>query len=166
MITATQKNIVLPPDRINFKNMDKKEFKETHKHLLEWNFGYLLQWHTHLLRIFTYSILDKYSPLTQVTKKKYKTYSKPRLTKGILASINKNKIYKNFCKAKNPSRRYLLHNEFKTYRKLIGNLTKVSNEKYYKTYFQENKNNLYKTWKGIKEVIFFKKTNNMQPHSL
>ena len=35
MITATQKNIVLPPDRINFKNMDKKEFKETHKHLLE-----------------------------------------------------------------------------------------------------------------------------------
>ena len=53
MITATQKNIVLPPDRINFKNMDKKEFKETHKHLLEWNFGYLLQWHTHLLRIFT-----------------------------------------------------------------------------------------------------------------
>ena len=113
-----------------------------------------------------YSILDKYSPLTQVTKKMYKTYSKPRLTKGILASINKNKIYKNFCKAKNPSRRYLLHNEFKTYRKLIGNLTKVSNEKYCKTYFQENKNNLYKTWKGIKEVIFFKKTNNMQPHSL
>ena len=49
-----------------------------------------------------YSILDKYSPLTQVTKKMYKTYSKPRLTKGILASINKNKIYKNFCKAKNP----------------------------------------------------------------
>ena len=96
----------------------------------------------------------------------YKTYSKPRLTKGILASINKNKMYKNFCKAKNPSRRYLLHNEFKTYRKLIGNLTKVSNEKYYKTYFQENKNNLYKTWKGIKEVIFFKKTNNVQPHSL
>ena len=50
--------------------------------------------------------------------------------------------------------------------KLIGNLTKKSNEKYYKTYFQENKNNLYKTWKGIKEVIFFKKTNNVQPHSL
>ena len=32
-----------------------------------------------------------------------------------------------------------------------------------KTYFQENKNNLCKTWKGVK---LLKKTNNVQPPSI
>ena len=60
------------------------------------------------------STLGKYAPLTRITKKMQKTYSKPWLTKDILTSIkNKNKIYKKFCKAKDPSSRELLHHQFK-----------------------------------------------------
>ena len=35
-------------------------------------------------------------------------------------------------------------------------MTKKSKENYYKEYFQENKNNLIKVWKGIKDIILIK----------
>ena len=69
--------------------------------------------------------------------------------KGILVSVKKkNKIYNKFCKTKDPERKRSLHETFKKYK-----------EKHYKNYFQENKNNLCKTWQGIKQIILIKKAN-------
>ena len=48
--------------------------------------------------------------------------------KGALAKNNWNEVLATYC----------------------NDLTKTSEEKYYKTYFQENKNNLRKTWGRIK----------------
>ena len=48
------------------------------------------------------------------------------------------------------------------YKNLLTNITKKSKENYYKQYFKDNKNNLIKVWKGIKEIIPTKKTN--KPH--
>ena len=113
------------------------------------------------------SVSVKYAALTQITTKMQSPYSRPRLTKSILTSINnKNKVYKHFCKTKDPCRGDLLHHQFKICRHLIGNLTKISKEKFYKTYFQEYKNNLCKTWSSIKETMLVKKNKNLQPHSL
>ena len=113
------------------------------------------------------SISVKYAALTQITKKMQSPYSRPRLTKSILTSINnKNRVYRHFCKTKDPSRGDLLPHQFKICRLLIGNLTKISKEKFYKTYFQEYKNNLCKTWRSIKETMLVKKNRNLQPHSL
>ena len=50
------------------------------------------------------------------------------------------------------------------YKNLLTNITKKSKENYYKQYFKDNKNNLIKVWKGIKEIILIKKTN--KPHQL
>ena len=76
---------------------------------------------------------------------------------------NKNKTYNKFCKAKDQKRKDLLHQQFKNYRNILSNLTKKSKENYYKEYFQENKNNLIKVWKGIKDIILIKKHNRVQP---
>ena len=76
---------------------------------------------------------------------------------------NKNKIYNKFCKAKDQKRKDSLHQQFKTYRNILSNLTKKSKESYYKEYFQENKNSLIKVWKGIKDIILIKKHNRVQP---
>ena len=76
---------------------------------------------------------------------------------------NKNKIYNKFCKAKYQKRKDLLHQQFKNYRNILSNLTKKSKENYYKEYFQENRNNLIKVWKGIKDIILIKKHNRVQP---
>ena len=48
------------------------------------------------------------------------------------------------------------------HKNLLTNITKKSKESYYKQYFKDNKNNLIKVWKGIKEIILIEKTN--KPH--
>ena len=106
------------------------------------------------------SPLEKYAHLKQITKKEIKTKSKPWITSGISTSIrNKNKIYNKF----NQKRKNLLHQQFKNYRNILSNLTKKSKENCYKEYFQENKNNLIKVWKGIKDIIVVKKHNRVLP---
>ena len=110
------------------------------------------------------SLLEKHAPLKQITKKEIKTKSKPWIPAGILTSIrNKNKIYNKFCKAKYQKRKDLLHQQFKNYRNILSNLTKKSKENYYKEYFQENKNNLIKVWKGIKDIILIKNIAEYNP---
>ena len=96
-----------------------------------------------------------------------KTYKKPWITKGILVSVKrKKKIYNKFCQAKDPERKRSLHETFKKYRNIIANLTRISKKKHYKNYFQENKNNLCKTWQGIKQIILVKKTNDKELNGL
>ena len=79
---------------------------------------------------------------------------------------NKNKIYNEFCEAKDHARKQHLHEKFKIYRNLLANLTKPNKQYYYKKYFEENKTNLIKVWKGIKEVIVINKSNKTQPTCL
>ena len=104
------------------------------------------------------SLLDKYDPLKQITKKQMKANSRPRITKGILTSIRKKyKIHSKFFKAKEQTRKKALNQEHKMRKNLLTNITKKSKENYYKKYFKESKNNLIKVWKGIKEIILIKK---------
>ena len=52
------------------------------------------------------SLLDKYAPLRQITKKQMKANSRPWITKGILTSIRKKyKIHSKFLKAKDQTRK-------------------------------------------------------------
>ena len=87
-----------------------------------------------------------------------KKNSRPWITKGILISVRKKyKIHSKFLKAKDQTRKEALNQEYKTYKNLLTNITKKSKENYYKQYFKDNKNNLIKVWKGIKEIILIKK---------
>ena len=52
-----------------------------------------------------------------------------------------------------------LLNEFKTMKNEITLLTRNSKKRYYEKYFSKNKENLRKTWQGIKEVINIKSKN-------
>ena len=85
------------------------------------------------------------------------------ITKGILTSVRKkDKIHCKSLKAKDQARKEALNQEYKFYKNLLTNITKKSKNNYYKQYFKDNKNNLIKVWKGIKEIILIKKTN--KPH--
>ena len=91
------------------------------------------------------SLLDKYAPLKQITKKQVKTNSRPWITKGILTSIRKKyKIHSKFLKAKDQIRKKALNQEYKKQKNLLTNITKKSKENYYKQYFKNNKNSLIK----------------------
>ena len=149
----------------SYKNLDNNKFKNELQSI-DWTTALCInnndvnQSLENFLNISN-SLLDKYAPLKQITKKQMKTNSRPWITKGILTSIRKKyKMHSKFLKAKDQTRKKALNQEYKTYKSLLIN-TKKSKENYYKQYFKDSKNNLTKVWKGIKEIILIKKTNRI-----
>ena len=105
-------------------------------------------------------LVDKYVPLEKVTQKEFKRKYKPWIDGDILHKIDKkNKIFKQYVKCKDLTKKNRLLNEFKTMKNEITLLTRNSKKKYYEKYFSKNKENLRKTWQGIKEVINIKSKN-------
>ena len=79
----------------------------------------------------------------------------------------KTKCIINFVhKAKDQTRKQNLHEKFKTFRNSLANLIREGNKNYYEKHFDEDKTNVIKVWKGIKEVILINKSNKTQPTCL
>ena len=73
----------------------------------------------------------------------------------------KDKIYKKLLKSKNSQQKERLYSEFKRYRNRINTLTRNSKAKYYQNLFQDIlKQNMLKTWEGIKSIININTTKN------
>ena len=112
-------------------------------------------------------MLDKRAPIKTLSKSKLKEFSKPWITQGIIKSIKiKNNIYKRFCKEKNTNKKNALNQKFKQYRNLIKTLTRRSKNDYYHRFFNTNKNNLRKTWQGIKSIINLNNNNSQLPNCI
>ena len=89
--------------------------------------------------------------------------AKPWITNGIRASIRvKNRLYKLYLRTKNS----YYFSKFKIYRNKIKHLIILSKKSYYNDYFTTNKNNIKETWKGIKQLITLKPSNNFFPRTL
>ena len=121
----------------------------------------------HSMEIFMEKIntlLDKYMPLHKVTQKEYKRRFKPWISDQILTKIDaKNKKFKKYMECKNSITKAILRNEFRIMKNELLTETRQSKKAYYNKYFTENKDNLQKTWKGIKEVINIKSKNYSCP---
>ena len=108
-------------------------------------------------------IIDRHVPLKKLSKKESRLDVKPWITKGILASIaNKNKLYKSYLKSRSS---YFL-SKFKYYRNKLKHLILISKKSYNSSYFLRNKDNIKRVWKGIKELITIKNSNNHMPTTL
>ena len=111
-----------------------------------------------------YSLLDIYMPLRKVTQKEYKRKFKPWISDQILSKIDtKNRKLKQYMECKNPAIKEILEREFKILKNELQTETRQSKKDFYDKYFTENKDNLQKIWKGIKEVINIKNKNFNHP---
>ena len=89
------------------------------------------------------NIVNKHAPITKLTKRKAKQFSKPWITTGLKASIKvKNKLYVSGDEDK-----------YKYYRNKICSLIRLSKKIYYQDYFERHKTNMKKTWEGINDVL-------------
>ena len=110
-------------------------------------------------------IIDNHLPLKKVSKKELKQQFKPWITTGIRKSIKvRDKLFNKYINSKNHNKE-LIHNEYKRYRNLIVSLTRLSEKKYYQSYFKDNYNNIRKTWDGIKSIINISNMKSMSPNS-
>ena len=141
----------------DYKKIDKKNFETDLKstnwnQILKLNLGNTNDSFEIFFETFN-KILDKHAPLRKLSIQEDKLRKKPWITPGILTSIkNKNKLYRKYIRAKDPSRKNILHNEFKKHRNQIDKILKSSKALHYQRFFENNKLNLYKTWAGIKEI--------------
>ena len=121
----------------------------------------------HSFSIFFHKInelLDKYAPLKKVTHKQYKQRLKPWVTDKILDKISfKNNLLKSYISCKIPEQKTALYSQFKTVKNEITELTRRGKKEFYQNYFADNKKNLKKVWKGIKEIVNIKAKNFDQP---
>ncbi len=99
-------------------------------------------------------IIDKYMPLERVKNKEHKRRYKPWITHGIRRSMNRrDKLLHKIIKMKDSPRKSSLQTEYKLLRNQIVELTKISKQNFYNTYFTSNNGNLRKIWQGIKRII-------------
>ena len=142
-----KENFVADYIDINWKNELKPEKKDTDSSM-----GRFME--------LMNDLVDKHVPLEKVTQKEYKRKFKPWINDDILHKIsNKNKIFKKYVKCKNIEDKRKLHEEYKILKNEITSLTRISKKSYYDKYFSKNKENLRKTWQGIKEIINIKSKN-------
>ena len=93
----------------------------------------------HYLKIVN-KLLDKHAPYKTIRYSKPQYETKPWITPGLANSIgNKNKLYKRFCKEKNPKTKEYYEKQFKSYRNHISSLLRETKDSYYKQYFEDNK---------------------------
>ena len=78
----------------------------------------------------------------------------------------KNKLLSKFIKLKDADLKNEAHFKYKQYRNLLSTLLKRSKQSYFTNYFQTNINDLKNTWKGIKKLIFLKRTSNSVPSAV
>ena len=96
------------------------------------------------------STIDKHAPLTKLSRRQLKLYSKPWLTKGIINSIKyKRKMFKSH---------YILGAEreksyFKKYINVLTKIKTISKKRYYETKLEESKSDLRQIWNTIRSVL-------------
>ena len=95
-------------------------------------------------------LMNKHAPLKPISGRKIKSFSRPWITKGIRKPI---KMKNRLLDGGNIKL-------FKIYRNKISTLTRLSSKIYFHNYFQNNTNNLKRTWEGINDLINREKKNS------
>ena len=112
-------------------------------------------------------LLDKYMPWKKLSKKECKRKYKPWITNSILNKIkDKYKKFRKYINCKDESKREILKGNYKLVQNEITELTRQGKKEYYNRYFSENKTNMQKIWKGIKEIINVKSKVHNSPSTI
>ena len=113
------------------------------------------------------SLLEIHMPLKKISNRKFKQKFKPWISDQVLSKIDdKNKTLRKYIRAKNPVLKEEFHKKFKDLKNEVTHLLRSGKKEYYKKYFSDNKNNIQKIWKGIKEIINIKSKNFDHPTCL
>ena len=100
--------------------------------------------------------VERHAPLKKLTSKEIKLKHKPWITADINKMIKiKNKLFQRKKRQANNLEIKRLYNLF---RNRVNRELKKAKKNYYTKYFEENNNNIKKTWEGIRSIINIKST--------
>ena len=107
--------------------------------------------------------LDKVIPLKKIKYNKHKTKKSSWITYGIIKSIKfRDNLYKSLKTTLPNTETFRVKKEnLKIYNKLLKKVIKDAKIHYYRTHFEQCKNDSKKTWKVIKNVLHKSKSDNL-----
>ena len=95
--------------------------------------------------------VDRHAPLKRMNNRQQKKMANPWISKNIIKMISHRERLLH-RKKESPCNQHL-EKSYKLFRNRITREIKKAKKKYYKEYFENNINNMKKTWLGIKEII-------------
>ena len=144
----------------NFKNFSEREFNDILKST-EWENIIMSDksdpnLSMNNLHVFINFILDVLAPYKKLSKKELKLKSKPWINNKIQHLMKKrdqlpSKYSK--LKQKDVQTAISLYNEYKLIRNKVTSTKHDNKLKYYKTFFEFNKNKMSSTWEGIRSIV-------------
>ena len=94
---------------------------------------------------------NRHVPLKRITKREFKLKSKPWITPTIQKKIKiRNRIFSQKKRSPNDN---ILVNAYNKFRNSVNRDLKAAKRKYYTAFFENSKNDMKKTWKGIREIV-------------
>ena len=94
------------------------------------------------------------APVKRLAKKEIGLQQRPWITPDIMSAINeRNKLYKEFIEEKSPDYKIDKFSSYKAKRNLVTSTLRKAKKTFYNAFFEENKNNIKETWKGIRNLI-------------
>ena len=100
---------------------------------------------------------NKHVPMRKVNKREQKIKTKPWLSDKILNKVKQRN--KRFAKKKTNADVAYTKSANKKFRNSVNTDIKLSKKEYYQNYFEHCKNNMKKTWNGIRSIVNTKGTN-------
>ena len=102
-----------------------------------------------------------------MNKKDLRLQAKPWITPGILKSIKRrDKLLRKYIQLKEPIRKTEVHSQYKALKKQIIAIIRQSKKNHFQNYFNDNAEDIRKTWIGIKNIINIRSINSNQPTNL
>ena len=99
-------------------------------------------------------LLDEFAPYKKLSKKLIKLETKPWINIMIQQQMHKrDKLLHDYFKESSKSKRKSLYSKYKTIRNKVTNMKRESKINYYKNFFDMNKANTSKIWKGIRSLV-------------
>ena len=109
-------------------------------------------------------LIEKYIHKRKITQEEFKRRFKPWITDHIVNKIKvKNKFLSTMTQSKDRDEKAALRILYNSIKNEITGLIRASKKDYYDRYFTKHKNNLGKTWQGIKQIINMKSKKSDYP---
>ena len=125
------------------------------------NWNYNLDNSTDLMKDFIWKLngcVDRHVPIKKLNAKETKLKHKPWIKTELIKMIKiKNKLFERKKRQPNNDNIKRLYNIF---RNQVNRELKKSKKSYYTSYFAEHKNNIKKTWEGIRKIVNTKSSIN------
>ena len=155
------KELPLPKKNIfrrNFKNFNEREFQEALDNIC-WNDILSLIHNDPNISLNNFYdqinyLLDELAPYKKLSKKLIILETKPWINIMIQQQMHqRDKLLHDYFKESSESKRKSLYSKYKTIRNKVTNMKRESEINYYKNFFEMNKANTSKIWKGIRSLV-------------